>query len=284
LRRERVSDHIYVFTSDYYAQVTATAVFTPDGAIVVDTLPLPGETRELLRFVRANAPQGIRYLINTHFHADHTYGSYLFTEAELITHQRCREMLVQYGQASLEKTKAQTAEFAEVILRLPEVVFDEGEAALHLGGKTLQMILTPGHTLDSTVVYVREEKILLAADTVMPVPYIVWGDPETFIESLRRIAEMPMESIVQGHGEVLLRGEIKETIKSSISYLEAISRKVREIVEAGGGPERLQQIDIESCGKSRIPLDGLVQHLHQANLQDLYARMTGTEKEIGEVI
>jgi hypothetical protein len=45
-------------------------------------------------------------------------------------------------------------------------------------------------------------------------------------------------------------------------------------VEKGLPRSALAQIDIESCGKSRIPLGGLVQRLHQANLDYLYAEMT----------
>ena len=39
--RERVSEDVYVFTSELYAQVTAGAVLSADGAIVIDTLPFP---------------------------------------------------------------------------------------------------------------------------------------------------------------------------------------------------------------------------------------------------
>ena len=138
----------------------------------------------------------------------------------------------------------------------------------------MQMVLTPGHTPDSTVVYVKEDKVLLASDTVMPLPYFVWGSRDEFIESLRRVLDFNMESIVQGHGEVLLRGEIREAINSSIRYLNVIYEKTKRVIEDGGGLEALHRINIESCGKSRIPLNGLVQDLHEANLYALYQWMT----------
>jgi glyoxylase-like metal-dependent hydrolase (beta-lactamase superfamily II) len=157
---------------------------------------------------------------------------------------------------------------------VPDITFDQGDMLLHLGGKSLQMVLTPGHTHDSTVVYVKEDKVLLAADTVMPLPYFVWGSREDFIASLERVLEFNMDSIVQGHGEVLLRGEIRATIQSSIRYLDLLYNKVMRVIEADGGIETLQHIDIESCGKSRIPLNGLVQDLHEANVYALYQQMT----------
>lgn len=274
MRRERVSNDIYVFTSDLYAQVTASAVVTREGITVIDTLPFPEETRSMIDFLEGLGRGSIRYLINTHWHGDHTYGAFLFEGVQLVGHQLCADALPELGASVLEESQETSPELEEVELRVPDITFDQGDMLLHLGGKSLQMVLTPGHTHDSTVVYVKEDKVLLAADTVMPLPYFVWGSREDFIESLERVLEFNMDSIVQGHGEVLLRGEIQATIQSSIRYLEVLYNKVMRVVEDDGGIEALQNIDIESCGKSRIPLNGLVQDLHEANVYALYQQMT----------
>jgi cyclase len=271
--RERISEEIYVFTSDLYAQVTAGVIVTSEGAVVVDTLPFPQETRELLAFVQQ---RGLRvpYVINTHSHADHANGSYLFEEADLVAHQLCREILSRHGERVLEEAKEETPEVTEVRLRLPSITFDQ-EMTLRLGDRTMRFIPLPGHTVDSIGVYVEEDKILFAGDAVMPVPYVVGGDRAAMIESLRVIGRLSLENIVQGHGEVILRGEVEEALKTSIFYLETIYEKVKEAVEAGASPESVAEIDIEQCGKSRIPLNGLVQQLHEANLLYLYDLMTG---------
>jgi cyclase len=274
MRRERVSNDIYVFTSDLYAQVTASAVVTTEGIIVIDTLPFPEETRLMIDYLRGLGRGEIRYLINTHWHGDHAYGNYLFEGVQLVGHQRCADALAELAAKALEESKETSPELEEVELQVPDITFEQGDMLLHLGGKSLQMVLTPGHTPDSTVVYVKEDKVLLASDTVMPLPYFVWGSRDEFIESLRRVLDFNMESIVQGHGEVLLRGEIREAIHSSIRYLNVIYEKTKRVIEDGGGLEALHRINIESCGKSRIPLNGLVQDLHEANLYALYQWMT----------
>jgi len=69
---------------------------------------------------------------------------------------------------------------------------------------------------------------------------------------------------------VLLRGEVQEALDSSIRYLRRIERIAQEKAKAGAPRRELLQIDIESCGKSRIPLNGMVQRLHEANLLFLY--------------
>jgi cyclase len=275
MRRERVSDDIYVFTSELYAQVTASAVVTGEGIVVVDTLPFPQETRAMIDFLNRLGRGRIRYLANTHWHGDHTNGNYLFQDVQMVSHQLCAAALVEHGIHTLREAREGAPELEEVRIQSADMTFDQGDMFLHLGGKSMQLMLTPGHSFDSIVVYVKEDRVLVASDTVMPVPYFVWGDREQFVESLEKILELNMDCIVQGHGEVLLRGEIREAINSSIRYLQTIQKKVERIVETKGGPEALRRLDIESCGKSRIPLNGLVQDLHAANVQALYQQMIG---------
>jgi cyclase len=270
--RERVADDIYVFTSDLYIKVTAGVIFTSQGAVVIDTLLFPHETSELVDLVRRRAKNGVLYVINTHSHSDHVYGTYLFNGAEVIAHELCRQALQKRGEEELYEAQDRIPELAEVQLRLPSITFNK-ELTLRLGDKTLRLMHTPGTTSDSIVVYVREDKVLFAGDTVMPVPYIVDGDRLELMESLRAVEKLSLDNIVQGHGGVLLRGEIRATLKSSIAYLDAIYEKVREKIEARAPQDELRQIGIESCGKSRIPLDGLVQDLHQANLEVLYHQL-----------
>jgi cyclase len=271
--RERVTEDVFVFISSLYAEVSAVVVTTPDGAVVVDTLPFPEETTKVREFALRRCPRGIRYVINTHHHADHVYGSYLFPEAELIAHRQCREILLKVGEESLAQAKAQTAMLASVELRIPQLVF-EVDLLLRLGEKTIHLIHAPGHSPDGVMVHLREDKVLVASDILTPVPLIVRGSPDEMIESLKQIKALNLENVIQGHGGVLLRGEIDETVDSSISYLKAARRKVQAIVDKGLPRSELASISIESCGKSRIPLGGLVQRLHVANLEFLYTEMT----------
>jgi hypothetical protein len=121
-----------------------------------------------------------------------------------------------------------------------------------------------------TVAYAREDKVLLASDAMMPVPYFIAGNRHDFKQSLRKMLDYTMESMVQGHGEVLLRGEIPRAIEASVRYLDLIEKKVRRIIETGQPRSALDRISIDSCGRSRIPLNGLVQELHRVNLHTLY--------------
>jgi cyclase len=275
--RERVAGDIYVFRSEMYLQVTAGVIVTEEGAVIVDTLPFPQETARLREFALRRCPQGIRYVITTHAHADHTHGSYLFTGAQLIGHRRTREFLAKHGEQSLTQARSQTPELSTVQLRLPEITFDS-MLMLRLGGKTITLRHSPGHSPDVITVRVKEDKVLFASDTILPVPYLDFpggGNIDDLRRSLRAIEISGLENVVQGHGEVLLRGEIRSTINSSLKYLDCIEQLVDQHVHSGAPVETLLRTSIEQCGRSRIPLNGMVQRLHQANLFYLYQAKTG---------
>jgi cyclase len=263
MQRERVADDVYVFTSDLYAQVTASVVLTSEGAVLVDTLVYPDESREIKRFVENRLGQKIIYVINTHFHADHTTGTCFFEGAHVVSHALCRKLLRQRGGDSLEKAKLSSEELHDVELVLPDIVFDAGSLTLHFGNKTVQLWHTPGHSPDSIVCYVPEDRVLLAADTLMPIPYFVDGSYDDFVASLESLQNGNYENIVQGHGEVILRGEIDEKIESDLQYLYRLRDAVDEALTSGTS---LEMIDIEACGKSRILLNGTVQQLHRQNV------------------
>jgi len=278
MRKERVTENVYVFTSEAYAQATAGAIVTSEGTVVIDTLPFPRETREMLDFLRAESKRGIRYVVNTHHHADHVYGNFLFDEADIISSERCREVMRKSGEKNLAEAKQQTPELAEVKLRLPNLTFPE-KMSLHLGDRVLRLMPLPGHTPDGIGIYVEGDKILFAGDAVMPLPYIFWGDRVVLQETLRSLKEMNLENIVQGHGEVLLKGELDETLDAALAYLDCIFDKVKAKLATRTSKERLvNDITLEACGFSPIALDGLVKQLHRSNLLRVYQTLTAKSR------
>jgi cyclase len=266
MQRERVADDIYVFTSDLYAQVTAGVIVTSEGAVVIDTLVYPEETLQIKRFVDMRLGTSVRYVINTHFHADHTTGTCFFKGAHVIGHARCRDLLDKRGRESLQRVKTASNEMRDVELVLPDMVFDGGPLNLHIGNKTLQLWATPGHSPDSIVCLVKEDRVLFAADTLMPIPYFVDGNYDDFLNSLNGLRNGNFENVIQGHGEVILRGEVEEKIQTDVDYLLKLKDAVDGALNSPAPENALDSIDVESCGKSRILLNGTVEQLHRQNV------------------
>ena len=116
--------------------------------------------------------------------------------------------------------------------------------------------------------------MLFASDLMMPVPVIAspFADIEKFKQSLHNLHEFNLETIVQGHGDILLRGEVTPSIEESIKYLNDIQSLVERLISEGASKKELLSNDIEQFGRNRIPLGGLVQNFHQANLLFLWEK------------
>ena len=206
-------------------------------------------------------------MINTHFHADHTMGTCFFPEAQVISHKLCAEILSTRGRESLQRMKASAPEFESVKLVIPSLTFED-EIALELGETKFRLCSSPGHSPDSIVCLVEGANVLFAADTVMPIPYFVDGSYIDLEHSLTRLLNRDYENIVQGHGDIILRGEVTEKIRSDLDYLNLLKTAVGQALE-----EDQQNIDeaisLEDCGKSQVLLNGIVQQLHQLNVRAL---------------
>jgi len=270
--RERIADHVYVFRSGLYAHVNAGLVATDEGCVVIDTLPYPQETQEIVEFVTKRLRSHVRYLVLTHCHADHVYGAYLFQGAEIVGHLLSRDLMIRQTRPALIEARQRNAALAEVRLDLPTML-TEKQATLRLGEFTLVLDHSPGHSPDLITVYVKEEKVLFASDAVMPVPYLVGGDISDFRRSLRAIMHLsPVEDVVQGHGDVLLRGEVNTVLQTQLDYLDCIEKTAQDIFASGGGKAELDASDIEDCGLRRTALNGYVQQLHRGNLYFLFGQ------------
>lgn len=273
--RERVADNVYVFTSELYAQVNAGAVVGPDFSVVIDTLAYPEETQEIREFVEDRLGSPIRYVINTHHHADHSLGNWWFKGAVFIGHRMARALMDSRGRDSLERARQTSRELREVELVLPDVVFDGGELNLRVGKRTLQLLALPGHSPDGIGVLVLEDRVLFSGDAMMPLPHVVHGDLEAMTASLKRIPRLKLENVIQGHGEVILRGEIQNAVRSNLTYIACVRREATRASRRKDPKAYLASVTIEECGKSRILLGGLAEDLHRRNLTGVYRTLYG---------
>lgn len=278
MHRERVSENVFWFQSEIYAQVTAGVVAGPQWAVVIDTLALPDETLTIREFIEHELSVPVRYVINTHYHADHAWGTCFFPGATVIAHARCRDLLEERGIPSLEAAKKQNPALRQMKVVLPHITFINGEVTLRVGKKNLIISPALGHSPDGIAVLVEEDRILFAGDSFMPMPYVVDGNIDEIMSSIKYIGRMGLENIVQGHGDIILRGEIDAAVRENLNYLSSIKKAVRAVSRRKNAVELLDEIRIEDCGKSRVYLGGLAELLHQRNLRALLQEMTVENK------
>lgn len=271
LTRIRVADETWAFTSALYARVNAGLVVTRQGGVLIDTLPFPAETRQMRNYIDRLCDAGIKYVVITQSAADHVYGAYLFPDAELLAHELTRARLQKSGAQMLRQAKVDTPALQEVQLRLPRVVFDE-EMVVRVGNKSVHVIHAPGPAPDTCVVHVPEEKVLFTGDLMMHIPMITQPqcDIDTYTESLGKLHDLNLEVIVQGHGDILLRGEVTSSIDTTIRYLTSIVDWAQETAARRGTLADLSQKGPTHFGVSTIPMGEMVTAIHQANLHHLW--------------
>jgi hypothetical protein len=108
---------------------------------------------------------------------------------------------------------------------------------------------------------------------------VVDGDVEDISASIRKIGRMGLENIIQGHGDIILRGEIDAAVKENLNYLTLLKKNVKAALRRRNPEEMLETITIESCGKSRVYLGGLAESLHQRNLRTLIQQWGAEDKK-----
>ncbi len=271
--RERIADNVYWFQSEEYAQVTAAVIAGPQWAVLIDTLAFPDETLEIRDFVEHTLGLKVRYIINTHYHADHAWGNCYFPGVTIIGHSLCRQYLQEKGIPSLEQAKQESILYERSKIVPPQMTFGSGRLCLRVGKKSLYIMPAPGHSLDGICAYLEDEKLLFAGDALMPVPHIVDGDADLLLQFYDEMQLLSLENIVQGHGDIILRGEVESVLAENRAYLEKVKEIARAALEEEDPLAFLQAQEVQEAGKNHILLGGLAQEIHQANLLATYARL-----------
>lgn len=187
----------------------AAFVVTDDGVLVVDALGSPALGRALIEAIGRITSQPLRYLVVTHYHADHIYGLQAFKAAgvTVIAHQLGREYLnSQTAALRLQASREELAPWIDADTRL--VAADRWiDAPLTLQMGSTAIVIQPAgpaHTPEDLVVWLPKQQVLLAGDIVFRnrLPYVGQADSGSWIEALDRLLAAGPRIIVPGHGAV----------------------------------------------------------------------------------
>ena len=182
-------------------------VVTKDGVLVVDALGSPTLARELLDEIRRITPAPVRYVVLTHYHADHIYGLQVFKDqgATIVAHQAGRLYLNSETAAlRLQASREELSPAVDAQTRLvPADRWIDGRTTLQLGG--LDFVLQPAgpaHTPEDLVVWVPQLRLLFAGDLVFRgrVPFVGQADSGRWITALDTLLAFDAGIIVPGHG------------------------------------------------------------------------------------
>ena len=181
---------------------------TDEGVVVVDALGSPALAQELLREIHRVTAQALRYVIVTHYHADHIYGLQTLAQAgaKVIGHASAREYLnSDTAQRRLEASRKDLAPWIDANTRLvpADQWLDTQETRFRLGSMDFVVDhVGPAHTPEDVVVFVPQLGVLFAGDLFFQgrIPFVGQADSRLWIQALNRFMKYQPKIVIPGHG------------------------------------------------------------------------------------
>ena len=181
---------------------------TDEGVVVVDALGSPALAQELLREIHRVTPQALRYVVVTHYHADHNYGLQTLVQAgaKVIGHASAREYLnSDTAQRRLEASRIELAPWIDANTRLvpADQWLNTQETRFRLGSMDFVVDhVGPAHTPEDVVVFVPQLGVLFAGDLFFQgrIPFVGQADSRLWIQALNRLMKYQPKIVIPGHG------------------------------------------------------------------------------------
>ena len=275
-RKIEVAKGIYLFVSKPYGDVgldgNAVAILSNDGVLVFDSNGTPASSAAVLAEIRQLTGQPVKYVVNSHWHWDHWYGTETYTHAfpgvKVIAHETTRAMMsdaaIEFNRrgletdlpryiASLEQAVATRPQLQPLLdenrffleqkrqahLIVPGVTFQD-RLSLGLGDRTIDVLhydraVTPGDTF----LYLPKEKIVITGDLLVnPVAFALSSYPTGWLRTLERIDALDAAVLVPGHGEPL---RDKVLLRATMDVMRALLKAGKDAKARGLDPDQARE-------------------------------------------
>ena len=228
---------------EHKAGSNAGVVIGDDGVLVVDAFFNQPAARALVGEIHRLTPKPIRFLVNTHYHVDHTGGDQALRDAGavIIAHRNVRGW-VRVNNVNLLGDRITPAMRAQIeALPLPDLTTDK-DLTVWLGSRKVVVRTVLGHTGGDLTVFVPDAKVLFTGDMLwrkMP-PNLIDGSVRHWLATdadFERMADAAHVTFVPGHGDVATLGDVNDFR----AYLIDLRRLVAEGRRAGLKGDALAQ-------------------------------------------
>jgi len=243
IKVSRVSGNVYMLEG---AGGNIAASIGDDGIVLVDDefAPLAPKIAAALKSLNIT-DKPVRYIINTHYHFDHTGGNAPFAAegSTVIAHDNVRTRLIAGGTTGNGGSVKMTNKPADRAT-LPVITFDH-DVSVHLNGEDIRALHFPsGHTDGDAIIFFPKANVVHMGDD-----YVRYGFPfvdvdsggsvEGIIKACESvIAKLPADvKVIPGHGQLSNLDEVREYVK----MLKDTSAVIETALKAGKSMDQMKK-------------------------------------------
>ncbi len=250
----------------YELGVASYAIVDGTQALVYDTHISLDHARVIRNHLESLGVTAIRVVLS-HWHKDHVAGNAVFADCEIIA--------LKLTAAKLEENreKIETATPPIQPLVMPNRLFDE-TLALTVGARRVELHHFAIHSADGNVIWLPEEKLLLAGDTLEDTTTFISEADQTatHIAELKRLRQWPIARILPAHGDrerIASGGYGPKLIDANRGYLERLTRAIA----TGSAIGTLKEFAAEDIASGAILYFAPYEAVHRSNVERVRAAL-----------
>jgi glyoxylase-like metal-dependent hydrolase (beta-lactamase superfamily II) len=248
LRTQKVSGNVYMLEGvGGFAGGNIGVTAGPDGLLIVDDQFAP-LVEKIRAAIKPLSPGALRFVLNTHWHGDHTGSNAIFgREATIIAHANVRKRLAAGSQAPGRNVPAAPPE------ALPVVTFDNA-VSIHFNGEEVRVIHYPnGHTDGDSVIFFTGANVIHMGDDffVGRFPFVDIDSGGSVEGLIRNVADIIAKApagvkIIPGHGPLSNIDDLRTYHAMMVETTNLVRERMRqgktlEQAKAEGLPEKWKE-------------------------------------------
>jgi cyclase len=261
-------------------------VLTTKGPLLVDTPMLPPDARAWKwTLQQLRVPEPYYGIVNTDYHPEHVLGNAVFMPTRIWGHELAIKQLAKYKSSLLEQLanayREEHPELADELVQvevyLPEIGVGD-RVTLHFDDRPVEILYLNGHTPASLGVYLPESRVLFAGDNIVQNqhPAMAQANSAAWLETLRRLDAMEIDTIVPGEGPLCDKGAIRPLI----GYITEMRERVAELFRSGASRrecvERVGLLDYFEFTEDQAPR---MKRRRRENVERVYAEVRSAQSK-----